>query len=195
MRLTSGKTLVIASGYFNPLGSHHLKYLQAAADYGDKLIIILNNDLQVKLKGSIPFQSYEEREKILNSLWFFHNGNNIKPPFIWRCIDDDSTVCKTLRAIYHLRKDVYNKIVFCNGGDRTTANPKEQKVCDQLGIEMIFGVGGSSKTGASSKLIEDAAKIWAERNGYKFPFPNLAAINQQNPPAIQDGIIKYERFM
>lgn len=160
------KTLVIASGYFNPLAGHHIDYLQGSADYGDRLIIILNNDLQVKLKGSIPFQSYQEREKILSYL-SLGGGLYGKRPFVWRCIDEDSTVCATLRAIYHLRKDTYNKIVFCNGGDRTTANPKEKEVCDQLGIEMIFGVGGSTKTGSSSSLIEDAAKIWAKRNGYK----------------------------
>ena len=34
------------------------------------------------------------------------------------------------------------EIYFANGGDRTTDNVPEQKVCEQLGVEMIWGIGG-----------------------------------------------------
>ena len=44
------KTLVIVSGYFSPLHCGHLDYLEAGASLGDRLIVIVNNDLQQKKK-------------------------------------------------------------------------------------------------------------------------------------------------
>ena len=33
--------------------------------------------------------------------------------------------------------------VFANGGDRTSGNIPEVAICNQLGIKMVFGVGGT----------------------------------------------------
>ena len=45
--------IAIVSGYFNPLHVGHLDYLQAARELADKLLVIINNDYQVTLKGSV----------------------------------------------------------------------------------------------------------------------------------------------
>ena len=38
------KTLVIVSGYFNPLHEGHLEYLNRSKALGDFLFVIINND-------------------------------------------------------------------------------------------------------------------------------------------------------
>ena len=46
------KKLIIVSGYFNPLHIGHIDYFENAKKGFDKLIVIVNNDFQRKLKGS-----------------------------------------------------------------------------------------------------------------------------------------------
>ena len=41
------KTVVAVSGYFDPLHIGHLDYLEIAGSLGDKLIVIVNNDLYI----------------------------------------------------------------------------------------------------------------------------------------------------
>ena len=43
--------VVVISGYFNPLHVGHLDYIKASYALGDRLIVIVNNDNQVKIKG------------------------------------------------------------------------------------------------------------------------------------------------
>ena len=56
--------------------------------------------------------------------------------------DEDNTVCKTLEKI--------KPSVFANGGDRKEGNVPEYDVCNQLGIALAFGVGGSDRYGQVS---------------------------------------------
>ena len=44
--------IIIVSGYFNPLHKGHIEYFKNAKSLGDKLIVIVNNDNQRKLKDS-----------------------------------------------------------------------------------------------------------------------------------------------
>ena len=46
----------------------------------------------------------------------------------------------------------YHEIYFANGGDRTTDNVPEMKVCKELDVTMLWGVGGG-KIQSSSWLI------------------------------------------
>lgn len=46
--------IVIVSGYFNPLHGGHLDMIEAAKGMGDKLVVIVNNDVQqIQKKGKI----------------------------------------------------------------------------------------------------------------------------------------------
>jgi cytidyltransferase-like protein len=47
----------IVSGYFNPIHQGHIEYINAAKDECDYLVVIVNNDDQVKLKGSAVFMN------------------------------------------------------------------------------------------------------------------------------------------
>lgn len=37
---------IIVSGFFNPLHGGHLDMIEAAAEMGDRLVVIVNNDIQ-----------------------------------------------------------------------------------------------------------------------------------------------------
>ena len=56
------KTLVIASGYFNPVHRGHIDYLTQSKELGDKLFVIVNNDAQREMKGSKEFMNEDERK-------------------------------------------------------------------------------------------------------------------------------------
>ena len=60
--------VVVISGYFNPIHTGHLDYINAASDMGDKLVVIVNNDKQVSIKGSTPFMEEVQRMRIVNSI-------------------------------------------------------------------------------------------------------------------------------
>ena len=130
------EVLVAVSGYFNPLHIGHIEYLRAARLLGTKLVVIVNNDTQVKLKGSKLFMDEKERTEIVAEL---------KPvDEVILAIDKDRSVCKTLEF---LKPDI-----FANGGDRTNDNIPEVATCKKLGIKMVFGVGGG-KVQSSSWLL------------------------------------------
>ena len=141
--------IVIVSGYFNPIHSGHVDYLQSAKGYGDLLFVIVNNDNQMKVKGSVPFMDEEERVMIVQNI------KGVNSAIV--SIDTDGSVCKTLKMIYNMMSNLgAEEFIFANGGDRKNDNIPEYKLCEELGIRMEFGVGGE-KTQSSSDLISKAS--------------------------------------
>ena len=75
---------IIVSGYFNPLHKGHIELFKNAKRLGDELIVIVNNDLQRKLKGSKKFMDEDERTLIVNELsitdkvFIYRQGSNCK---------------------------------------------------------------------------------------------------------------------
>jgi FAD synthetase len=65
----SHEKIVLAGGCFDILHKGHLLFLKKAKEYGTKLIIFLESDINVKkLKGEgRPIHSQQERAKILSS--------------------------------------------------------------------------------------------------------------------------------
>ncbi len=143
----SKKPIVVAvSGYFNPLHVGHLEMIQKSKKLGDELVVIINNDFQVSLKGSVPFMSLVDRVKIIKAL------RDVDRVFI--SIDKDKTVCKSLAKV---RPDI-----FANGGDRhSIGDVPEYTVCKKYGIKMVDGLG--KKIRASSQLIANAAALKAQK--------------------------------
>jgi D-beta-D-heptose 7-phosphate kinase/D-beta-D-heptose 1-phosphate adenosyltransferase len=138
--------VVIVSGYFNPLHTGHLDYLESASKLGNYLVVIVNNDHQVKIKGSAPFMSLEDRLRIVGALACV--GRAVAS------IDDDGSVVKTLRTLhesYSLERNLFS-ITFANGGDRKLDNIPEYSLCEELGICTAFNTGGK-KTQSSSDII------------------------------------------
>lgn len=137
------KTLVIASGYFNPLHKGHIEYLNRSKALGDFLCVIVNNDLQRELKGSSEFLKQDERKFIVQNLKSVDS--------VMVSIDNDRMVHRSIEFIVNWRGASFSKILFTNGGDQLTAAAKEKEMCEQLGIEMIFGLG--EKVQSSSWLL------------------------------------------
>jgi len=118
--------VVVTSGYFDPLHIGHLRLLEEAKKLGDYLCVIVNNDQQAKLKKGKPFMPEKERLAIIEAL---------KPvDDVFLSIDTDKTIRETLRAI--------KPQIFAKGGDSTIDNVPELDICKELGIEVVFGVGG-----------------------------------------------------
>ena len=139
--------VVVISGYFNPIHSGHIDYVQSAKKLGDKLIVIVNNDKQVILKGSVPFQDEEERKKIVSNI------KGVDHAVI--SIDKDATVCESIRQEYYNYYNDYffDSMIFCNGGDRKEGGVPEDLLEQGLGIRMIYNIGGE-KTQSSSNLLK-----------------------------------------
>ncbi len=121
--------VVIVSGYFNPLHVGHIEYIEKAEKLGKELIIIVNNDKQVKLKGK-PFMPELERVKIMSAL-----KTNAD---IQLSIDEDRSVSKTLRFLHAIKWR--DKIIFANGGD-VKKNCREKQTCKELGIKCVYRLG------------------------------------------------------
>jgi len=148
--MTKKRNIVVAvSGYFNPLHVGHLEMIEMAKKLGDRLVVIINSDYQVKLKGSYPFMKEEDRIKIISAL------RDVDEVFL--SIDKDKTVCKSLEKI--------NPDIFANGGDRKSFNDvPEYEICQRLNIEMVDGLG--DKIRASSKLIADSLEYKNKKNTF-----------------------------
>ena len=126
--------IVATSGYFDPLHVGHLECLEMAKELGDRLIVIVNSDLQAKLKKGESFMKEEDRMKIVSALKCVDE--------VFLSIDEDKSQCESLRHI--------NPDIFAKGGDRTSGEIPESKVCRELGIEIIDGLG--EKIRSSSDL-------------------------------------------
>lgn len=129
-------TLVVASGYFNPIHKGHIEYLKKAKELGTKLVVIVNSDLQVTLKGSKPFMDQYERLLIVKSIRYVDDAII--------SIDDDKSVCKTLEM---LKPDI-----FAKGGDRYSNEIPESGVCNKFNIKIVDGLG--DKIQSSSGLLK-----------------------------------------
>ena len=143
------KKIVITSGFFNPVHIGHLNLLRDSKKLGDFLIVIVNNDNQVEIKGSIPFIAERERLLIIE---------NLKPvDEVFLSIDQDGTVAKSLEAV---AKKYDGELYFAKGGDRNIDNipESEKEVCEKYGIKLISGVGGG-KVQSSSELINSINKL------------------------------------
>jgi len=69
-------------------------------------------------------------------------------------IDKDRTVSETLRAlnVKAIAKDPKWEISFANGGDQNNDSIPEARICQELGISLIEGLGG--KIQSSSWLLK-----------------------------------------
>ena len=127
---------VAVSGGFDPVHSGHINYIIDASKYGD-VIVILNSDDWLKRKKGYAFQTWDERSCVLRAIKGVVD--------VIHADDQDGTVCASLNKL----RPTY----FAKGGDRGIENTPEVKLCEELGIGLIFNCGGG-KTNSSSQLVE-----------------------------------------
>jgi len=127
---------IAVSGGFDPIHIGHVRMIQEASKYGN-VVVIANSDKWLLRKKGYVFMPFDERSEILMSIKGVTE--------VYQAYDDDNTVCMSLRGI---KLDA-----FANGGDRKEDNTPEMDVCKELGIEMLWNVGGG-KIQSSSTLVE-----------------------------------------
>jgi len=132
------KKTICVSGGFDPVHVGHLRMMEEAAQYGD-VVAIVNSDKWLMRKKGYIFMPFKERCAIIQGFSCVAETSFVE--------DSDDTVCEALRRL----KPDY----FANGGDRKTDNTPEMEVCSDLGIELLWSVGGG-KIQSSSTLVNDA---------------------------------------
>lgn len=141
---------VLVSGGFDPVHVGHIRMIREASKYGD-VIVIANSDAWLHSKKGFMFMDFEARHEILDS---------IKGVLLVDSVDDsDGTVCDALRR----HKPTY----FANGGDRGKDNTPEVLLCKELGIELLWGIGGEEKVESSSELVKKARENKTPKNRTK----------------------------
>lgn len=136
-------TLVITSGGFDPIHDGHIEYLKKAKDLGDFHVCILNSDSFLVSKKGYSFYTAKQRRAILSELKCVD--------LVIDSIDDDMTVCRTIEKIHCTFCKKYDKIIFAKGGDRFEHEIPESKICKDLEIQIIDGLG--DKIESSSNLV------------------------------------------
>jgi cytidyltransferase-like protein len=152
------KTIVIATGGFDPIHSGHINYIKEAKKLGDILIVGANSDAWLRRKKGQEFMPWEERASILSAI-----------KDVDRVINFDDTDGSAKDAIRKVRAIYPNdKIVFANGGDRTKTNIPEMDILNEmLHLEFQFGVGGEHKMNSSSWILQEWKAPKTERQwGY-----------------------------
>jgi D-beta-D-heptose 7-phosphate kinase/D-beta-D-heptose 1-phosphate adenosyltransferase len=140
------KVVVMVSGGFDPIHIGHIRYMQEAKKLGDKLVVVLNNDNWLRKKKGKEFMSENERKEIIEAL---------------SCVDevvisghaentDDPSISEEIKKI--------RPHILANGGDRFADNIPEFRLCNDLGIKMVFNVGQGGKIRSSSDLLKEYSK-------------------------------------
>ena len=127
------KTIVITSWYFNPIHPWHIECLELCKELWDELRVIVNSDLQARLKTGKDevFQDENFRMKVVSSLKVVDE--------VFLSVDKDGSVCKSIREITENIREKYwedTKIIFWKWGDRFSWNIPEVQVCIELWIEI-----------------------------------------------------------
>ncbi len=113
------------------------------------MVVIVNNDQQVKAKGSADFMPQQERVEIITAI---------------ECVDEvvlsedeGLSIAKSLKKVAKEYSNV--ALFFAKGGDRNADNiPEDEKrICQEFDITIINSVGGA-KVQSSSWLLNKAIK-------------------------------------
>lgn len=134
--------VVMVSGGFDPIHHGHVRYFQAAKKLGDKLVVVINNDHWIRAKKGHGFMTAKDRAEIIKA---FRDVDAVVISS-HRQHTTDMSVCKEIRKIL--------PDIFANGGDRFADNIPEFKLCNELGISMVFNVGHGGKVRSSSELLK-----------------------------------------
>jgi cytidyltransferase-like protein len=131
--------IVVTSMYANPIHPGHIECLELAKQLGDKLIVIVNNDVQQQLKIGKIFQEESLRLNVIRA---------IKPvDEVFLSIDLDGSVCESIETVVINEKLVLGEdteFIFAKGGDRFVGNIPEVEVCNRLGVKIVDGLGAKT---------------------------------------------------
>lgn len=131
---------VAVSGGFDPLnGLGHLTHIQEARRLGDRLVVILSRDDQLRAKGNKPNGTFYP--SLADRMAIVHELQSVDEVVV--NIDGDGTCTETLRMV--------RPQIFAKGGDRGPDNmPQvEVEICREIGCEIVYNIGAPKKTSSS----------------------------------------------
>ena len=140
---------VIVSGYFSPLHAGHLDLIEGAASLGDRLVVIVNNDVQQLVKKGKVIMDQDNRIRLMKA---FREVSDVI-----LSTDDELPVVRTMEAIATDPAYDGDELIYAQGGDRDSdkVNP-EVEVCEKFGISVVYGVGtdvrGVKKVDSSTRI-------------------------------------------
>jgi cytidyltransferase-like protein len=130
------KKMIMVSGGFDPPHIGHVRMFREAAKWGDVVVAINSDDWLMRKKGYV-FMPWEERAEIIREF--------ASVTVVTHFDDSDNTACDAIRK--------FTPDAFANGGDRKKENTPEMDLCDDLGVQMLWGIGGKDKPQSSSWLV------------------------------------------
>ena len=141
--------ITLVTGGFDPLHSGHIAYFKAAREFGNYLCVGVNSDDWLTRKKGKTFMNVSERMSINKEL---------------KCVDlaiefndKDDSACDAIKTSL----EVYDNVLFCNGGDRGSVNtPEYERYRHDNRVEFKFGVGGEDKKNSSSWILNN----WKDSN-------------------------------
>ncbi len=133
-----GKTVVFTNGCFDILHAGHVRYLQAAKELGDCLILGLNSDQSVSaIKGPTrPINQQEDRAEVISAL----------SAVDYVVIFDEPTAEDLVTAI--------KPTIYVKGGDYNVKDLPEAAIAEQYGGKTVLipEVPGRSTTNMIKKM-------------------------------------------
>ena len=126
----------MVSGGFDPPHIGHVRMFKEAAKWGDVVVAINSDDWLMRKKGYV-FMPWKERAEIIREF--------ASVAVVTRFDDSDNTACDVIKK--------FTPDAFANGGDRKKENTPEMDLCDELGVQMLWGIGGKDKPQSSSWLV------------------------------------------
>ena len=130
------KKRIMVSGGFDPPHIGHIRMFQDAAEWGEVIVAINSDDWLMRKKGYV-FMPWAERAEIIRELTSVDHVVSFN--------DNDDTANQAIK--------VHRPDAFANGGDRKKKNTPEMDLCDKLGIQMLWGIGGKDKPQSSYWLV------------------------------------------
>lgn len=136
------KTVMVA-GKWDPVHDGHVEHIIAAGKLGDYLYVVAHPDEVIKgVKGGKCEIPYWAKLVILSGVMMYYG---IRGSVVCS-VDGSGLVTETIRVI---RPNIFAKGGPYNPGNLPTP---EIKVCEEVGCEVVYGVGGYDKMNNSSQM-------------------------------------------
>ena len=138
-------SVVLVTGGFDPIHSGHISLLRSAKQIApmSALAVGLNSDHWLAKKKGQPFMPLEERICIVRALEMVDN--------VLEFSDGDGSAVEAIEQCLQ----IYDKVIFANGGDRHNENvPEFEKFKDDDRVVFRWAVGGLGKTQSSSWILD-----------------------------------------
>lgn len=137
--------ILILSGGFDPLHVGHVRMICDARDLAGLVVVGVNSDDWVRRNRGRLYARFDERREIVASI----RGVTSAVGFD----DGDDTARALIKMVHTMSPGA--KIAFGNGGNRNAANVPEVDLCEQLGVDLVWGLGGESVQ-ASTEFVHRA---------------------------------------